>query len=247
MKKIILGVLFSTSLVGCVGGGGGGGESPPLTPAAVVVDPNLSVPLQAAIANLVNNGFNKPFTVSGWIDNSTSTNPLPRTPISGSGTYTIGMPTAATANGTAVLKVTQVMTGATTANGQTQPLSSTAQLYFNPGNYTLFATVIGSDTELIAPYAYPASVKAGSAGALASGTTGKILPTTSTQTYTVASDSANSLLVTIIRDSYGAFTGHDGQTQTVYRVDTSGKIDIVSMSAQKLNLNQLYQVLNFTF
>lgn len=243
MKYLAL-VLGSVMLVAC-GGGGTSSAVPTVTVPTVVIDPTLTVPFQTAVANLVNNGFSKTFTVSGWIDQSTISNPVPPTPISGSGTLTAGTPSAATLNGASVLKVTQVITGSQTANGQSAAFSATGILYFNSNNYTLAGTVAGGVNTIISAYTYPAIVKAGSTGSLGNGTTGGLFPTTSTFTYSVTSDSATSLLVTFIESTYSV--SGEGTTQTVYRVDTSGKITPVSTTTQKYFLGKLYQSLTFTF
>lgn len=244
MKYLAL-VLGSVMLVAC-GGGGTSSAVPTVTVPTVVIDPNLTVPFQTAVANLVNNGFSKTFTISGWIDESTISNPRPPTQISGSGTFTAGPPSAGTLNGASVLAVTQVITGSQTANGQSAAFSATGILYFNSSNYTLAGTAAGGVNTLISAHTYPATVKAGSTGSLGNGTTGRVLPTTSTFTYSVTSDSATSLLVTFIESTYFPLGGND-QTQTVYRVDTSGKITPVSTTIQRYSSGTLYKSLAFTF
>ena len=127
--------------------------------------PLLTVSVQAALANLINSGFSKPYSLTGWIDNSTIANPVPNTPITGSGTLTVGPPTRVTATsgplaGTQALQSVAVMTG--TATG-------TTTTYYDINNYTIVATFDGSDTIYYSPYSYPRTVRAGSTGSLGSG------------------------------------------------------------------------------
>lgn len=227
-------------LSGC---GGGGGSSTP----AVVIDPNMTVPVQTAIASLVNNGINKAFTLSGWV--ATSSNP--RTPITGSGNLTIGQPTGVVftsgpLNGTVALKSVQVITGTSIINGQSSPISGTATVYYSTSNYTILATVTSTSVSYYSPYTYPAVVKAGDTGSLGNATTGGLFPTTTTSVYSVASESANSLLVTIA-DAVESSDGGYITTQTVYQITTSGNINLMSITVNNFFLGSLYKSLTYTF
>ena len=236
-------ILLTLILTACGGGGGSGSSAPPPAP---IADPNLTVPFQTAMANLVNNGINKTFTVTGFVDNSTFTNPVPRTTITGSGTLTIGTPVSATFNGGSVLKVTEVVTGSATANGQSMPIAASAIVYYNAGNYTIAGSSTGTTRIVYAPYTNPSTIKAGSTGTLGSGSTGGIFATTTTSVYTVAGDSISSLLVTIIdtvRDSNVGKT----TSQSVYRVTTSGGVTLVSIDMVKNFLGTDYQRLTYMF
>ena len=237
--------IFALVLAACGGGGGGGGGSTP----AAVIDPNLTVPFQTAAANLVNNGINQNFTVTGWINNSTLANPVPNTPITGSGSLTIGPPSTTTFNGAPALQATEVIVGSASANGQSIPLAGTANNFYDPSNYTKVGSVINGETTFISPYTYPATVKAGSTGTLGSGTSGGGLTlTTTTTAYSVATDSANSLLVTIV-STKNIDNGIAGtvQDQTVYRITTSGAISLVSENVQQSSTGSVYESLTFAF
>jgi len=243
--KVILkgGFLVSVAawlLSGCGGGGGGTAAAP-----APVIDPNLTVPVQTAIANLVNKGMNKTFTVTGWIDNSTTNTPVPRADITGSGTLTIGAPTAATFNGASVLRSTEVITGTVTVNGRQSSIASSGTTFYNSSNYTTAGTIVGGDTTYFSTYTYPATVKAGSTGSLGRTTdAGGAFAATSTTVYSVASDTATSLLVTLLKVESGP--GATVTTQTVYRISTSGDINLMSIDSLK-HLTRDYQRLTFTF
>lgn len=165
----------------------------------------VTVPVQTAMANLINNGYSKTYTLTGWIDHSTLTNPVPHTPITGSGTLTVGSPTRVIFTGgplvgTYALKSVGVMTG--TATG-------TTTAYYNTSNYTTVATFDGTNTTYYSPYSYPATVHAGSTGSLGSGSDGKPFATSVTTTYVVASDSNTTLLATLM-ETVSSFGG--GQT-----------------------------------
>jgi hypothetical protein len=248
--KTILLLLAGSVLTGC---GGGGGSSP--SAPTVVVDPNLTVPLQTAMANLVNNGFSKPFTITGWIDHSTLANPnLPHTPITGSGTWSLSTPVSYTfpstgagwLSGTTALHSTQIVTGSTAESGITSPFSDVSAYYFSPANYTLVGKTTGGENFEYYSYNYLSNVKMGNAGLIGSSTTATILPSTTTGSYTVASDRANSLLVTFFETtiSYG---GGETRAQSVYRIDTLGNINLISSATNYYFLSALYQSLTYTF
>lgn len=193
------------------------------------------------MANLINNGYSKTYTLTGWVDHSTIANPVPHTPITGSGTLTVGSPTRVTFTseplaGTQALQSVAVMTG--TATG-------TTYTYYNTSNYTTVATFDGTNTIYYSPYSYPATVHAGSTGSLGSGSDGKTFATSVTTTYVVASDSNTTLLATVM-ENVSSLAGST-QTQTVYRIDTSGGISLVSAIVQYIHLGSVYKSLTYTF
>lgn len=209
-----------------------GGDTPP--PPVTV-----TVPVQTAMANLINNGYSKTYTLTGWVDHSTIANPVPHTPITGSGTLTVGSPTivnfvSGPLAGTHALQSVAVMTG--TATG-------TTTTYYNTNNYTIVATFDGTNTTYYSPYSYPATVHAGSTGLLGSGSGGPgVIGGGVTTTYVVASDSTTTLLVTVMQNFAGST-----QTQTVYRIDTSGGISLVSANVQYGSGSSVYESLTYTF
>lgn len=236
--RIIWLSLVGIVLTGC-GGGGSGGAPPPPT---VVVDPNLTVPLQTAMANLVNNGLSQSYSLTGWIDNSTST-PLPHTPLSGSGTVTIGTPiswvfSSGPLTGVVILKSVAVFTGAA---------ASTATYYFSTADYTILAINSGGYFSYYSPYTIPATVKAGDTGATGGYHTGSVYSgDTTTGVYSVASDRANSLLVSFI-ETVTSIGYPKKITSTVYRIDTLGAISPASITIDNYFLGQWYQHVVLTF
>lgn len=221
--KIIWLALVGIMLTGC---GGGGSSSTPAAP-PVVIDPNLTVPLQTAMANLVNNGFNKPYTLTGWVDNSTGNNPnLPLTPLSGSGTVMIGTPvsvvfTSGPLTGVTALKSVAVSTGT---------VASTSTYYFNTSDYTILLVQSESKYFYYTPYTLHSTVKAGNTGAIGDSSTGEFFATTTTTgVYSVDSDKADSLLVTFTETSSNFFS--EVITSTKYRITTLGKISPVSITS----------------
>lgn len=199
-------------LAACGGGGSSGTPTQPVTPQPVVViDPNLTVPLQTAMANLVNNGFSLPYI---WSYAGQT----------GSGTLTMGTPTSVTftsgvLSGTVALKSVVI-------NG-----TSSAITYFNPADYTILAKQVGTRSYLCTPYSMPSTVKAGDTGTLGSCTTGGLFADTTSGVYSVASDRADSLLASYI-ETEKISLGTTTITSTKYRISTAGSITIISITSE---------------
>jgi hypothetical protein len=244
--KIVAAVLSAVVLVACGGGGGGGSSTP-----TVAIDPNLTVPLQAAAANLTKTGFSKPFTVTGWDDQSAPAVPVPVVNFTGNGTFTLGAPTVATTvKGVAALRSTQVISGSIAANGKSTAISSTADIYVDATNYSRLATSVGGQVTYFSSMAYPVTVKTGSAGSLGDGTEGNSSRISTRTAYVVSSDGPSSLLVTVLetlQSSVDAFGGFLHKTQTVYRVDTSGGMSIISITAESTYLGSVYKSATYSF
>ena len=212
--KLVLVMLFSIVVAACGGGGSGGSSTP--APPVVVVDPNLTVPLQSAMANLVNNGLSLPYTVSGW-------NGPAHTPISGSGTLTIGRPTSVKFTSGPLIGVTALKSVAVAG-------TSSATYYYNLADYTLLALTYSTYNFLYTPYTILSTVKAGDTGAIGSSSTGGALASTTTGFYSVASDRADSLLVTF-SETETLWPGiSKSVTSTTYRISTTGAITLVSVT-----------------
>lgn len=96
-------------------------------------------------------------------------------------------------------------------------------------------------------------VRAGDTGSTGTGTqfnadgTKTAFGATITGTYTVASDSATSLLVTFVADQNNPFSSSESQTSTVYRIDTKGNVSLVSITVIQSFLGSVFQTLIFTF
>lgn len=265
ITRVMLGLVGLVLLAGC---GGGGGDSPASTPAAQApapADPNLTVPVQTAFANFVNNGVDAPFTISGSKDNSTPANPIPLTPLSGNGRLTIGPGDSGTFtggpfDGTAIHRTTQVLTGTITGNGQSTPISSTGQVYYRSDNYTALVSDFPGAYTVYDASTHPQTVKAGDTGPIRNGRRYANFadslqperpffhPDVVTAAYAVSSDTATTLLIRIIETVRNVlFPGSDEQTQTVYRIDTSGNVSLVSITTTKESLGSVFQTLVFTF
>lgn len=237
-------------LAGCSGGDGESTSPPPAAQAPI--DPNLTVPVQTAFANIVNKGFNQAFTISGSVDNSTPANPAPPTPITGNGQLTQGAATPATLCGFAVSQAAQVVTGTTIATGVSTPFSTTGTVYYR-GDNTVVATDSAGQRFLFLPVSFPATVRAGDTGVTGTGTEVNTncdqvsFGSNITGAYSVASDTANSLLVTFVENERNPFSSSETQTSTVYRIDTSGNVSLVSVTATRSLLSSVFQTLVFTF
>ena len=224
-------------------GGTASASTLPATTPAATSDPNMTVPLTTAFANMINNGLSGAFVVTGWVDNSTGSNPQPATPITGTGNLSAGSAVAATYKSSAALQATQVIT--TTIGGVSKSTTSTI-IYSS--NYSKLSQTAGSTTLVFTAYTIPATVKVGSAGSLGSAADAPLFATaTVKESYTAASGDASSLLVTIISDQ-GTAGGLGGdQTATTYRVKTSGAISLVSIVTTSNFLGEVYRLLTYTF
>lgn len=253
MNKLTLTVCLLVALCsGCSGNGNDAASAPQPTPAPQpVIDPNLSVPVRTAFANVVQNGFNQSFTISGSVDNSTPSNPAPPTRVTGNGRFVLGAGVPVTLCTFPVLQATQTTTGTTIANGISTPFASTGTIYYRSDN-----TIVATDSEdgffLFTPVAYPETVKAGDTGPVGDGTqfnrdcTQTFFATKITGSYFVESDSATSLLVTFIAIQKDA-GGGETQTTTIYRITTSGEITLKSITAARTFLASTYKTIIFTF
>lgn len=229
-------------LVGC-----GGGENS--SPQATTSNSNLTVPLQTAFANIINKRFTKSFTVSGWIDQSTASNPIPKTNLLGSGNFVSSAATSVVftsgpLNGQTALQNLETITGTITANGQTNQINSSVTTYSNPSNYTTLATISGGSTIYYAAYVNPATVKAGDAGTLY-----KANDNSSIGSYSVVADTAATLLVTAILDTYDSL-GHTGQSTSVYRIDNLGNSTLLSITTALIASccsTTPYEILTYSF
>lgn len=230
-------VLSLTAVLAACGGGGDG-------VATITSDPNLSVPLKTAYANYLNNNHTTNLSISGWIDNSTLAHPQPRTPISGTGTYTDSTLSTVSYKGNTYLQ--KATTASISINGQATQIA-TAQTLYNTADYTVAYTIEGNQVMKYSQYALPTTVKIGSAGNLATSTDGGALATTQSLTYSVAAGDASSLLVTLVLDTYSPALGHSEQTQSVYRVNVDGTMKPVSQTDLKYFSGNIYQSINITF
>jgi hypothetical protein len=141
-----------------LGGCGGGNNNASTTSAQPV-----SVPLQAAVANEVDNGTAANFSVSGTIDS---------VPVPGSGTLTDSAPVVATFNGATVLQTTETITDTVVENGTPITVTETKEIFTNPGTAAEVGQVNddGSVDVITQIDPIPASAPVGSSGVLGTGT-----------------------------------------------------------------------------
>ncbi|KWR91861.1 hypothetical protein [Cupriavidus sp. IDO] len=217
-KNNLMAVVF-TMLLGACGGGGDGGSS-----SNSASTQSVSVPLQTAVANEVNNGITVNFSISGTVSG---------VPVTGSGTLKDDKPVAATFNGAAALKTTETVSGTITVNGVSAPFSVTTIIFRNPATFAEFSEDLGDQVVDFPDYTYPATVKAGDSATLVTGTafsssarTTKI--GTVTRSYSVAADTSTSLLVTFTETDFDNNSVKTADAQTTFRVDTMGNIQFVS-------------------
>lgn len=243
MKKAYFALLaLPLFLVACGGGGSSGSTSTP----APTIDPNLTVPFKAAMASVVTSGITGSFNISGWaIVNSQ------QVPVTGSGTYTQGMSSGATlftpTGQAASLKQMVSINATINANGSIGSANGTAYNYYDPATFSLLAVSNTNTTMFFTPYTIPTSVKAQTNGLLGTASDYRTLATTMSQTYSVAQDTASSLLVTVNVEQSTQPVGKTSQSSTVYRVTSSGGIKFVSINQQAFNQGTTTSNLNFTF
>jgi hypothetical protein len=212
LKNRLTPLLLFGLLSGC--GGGGGGSTTP-----------VSVPLLSSQASLVNNGFSANFTLSGVVGTANAT-------ASGSGTVTDAKAIAATLNGASVLQTNETITGTLTANGNNADLGQTVVYYRNPSTYALMVEDSSVAHIVYPPYEYKQTVIAGDKGSLA---TAEVFATDKTTkigtlalSYSVAADSANSLLVTFTGDEFNTGNAKCDSVSNIFRVSTDGTSKLVS-------------------
>jgi hypothetical protein len=237
-------IVLLTVLAGCGGGGGGSTSNVASNPPVVTPTPPVTVPFQTAMANRINNGVNKSFTISGWyqytsviltgsgtlVENPAIVTTIPALP----GGIGLGSLT-----GTVALEVTGSLTETIFCNGATFSSTNVVTAFYNTSDYTGLETVVGP---LTAPtlasvnqnlygvpgdVPYPSTVAAGDAGTF--GTAQDSQGNQYATYYSVASDSANSLLVTVTTVEFMT-NNISVKTQELIRVDTLGNSSFVSIT-----------------
>ncbi|TDN61423.1 hypothetical protein [Paraburkholderia sp. BL10I2N1] len=167
-------------------GGCGGGNNNATTTSAQPV----SVPLQAAFANQVDNGDTASFSVSGTIDS---------VPVTGSGTLTDSAPVVATFNDAAVLETKETITDIVLENGTPITVTETKEIFTNPETSAEVGQINddGSVDVITQIDPIPISAPVGSSGVLGEGieysnSSEQTMVGTVEETYTVESGAASS-------------------------------------------------------
>lgn len=217
-----------TMVLGACGGGGGdsGGNSNP-TPAVV------SVPLQTAVANVVNNGITVNFAITGTVGG---------TAVTGSGTLVDAAAVGAMLNGATVLKTTETLSGTVMANNVSAPFSSTRTIFRNPATFAEVEEDLGGPVVVFPNYVFPATVKAGDSATLVTGTSfASSAQTTKTGTvvrsFSVAADTSTTLLVDFMESDFDINGVKLADDQLTLRVDTSGNVQFVSEVVTGFSVN----------
>lgn len=202
----------------------------------------VAVPLQTAFANIAHKGLGGNFTVSGWVADCVCGKPLTFTSVTGSGKFTLEAATGkAIMNNTNLTYANQTITGTAIAGAESIPLASTSTIFYDAATFATVYLVNDGVSTPVTPAAIPASITAGSTGSLGNANGGF------NETYSVATDSSSSLLVSILTQSSTQYGGTSTKTQFVYRMDTLGNVSPVSITTTKLYLGAAYQALTYTF
>jgi hypothetical protein len=131
------------------------------------------------------------------------------------------------------------------------PFATTSTIYYRSDNTTV-ATNSGGKFFLYRSYTYPSTVRAGDAGSIGTGTqfnpdcTQTALAATITNSYVVSTDTATTLLISVVSDEKD-FGGGETNVTTVYRIDINGNATLVSITTVQSFLASAYQKLTFTF
>lgn len=258
MKKLILiGIISVTSffLISCGGGGGGDSASTPSPAPAPVTPPTLNLNSAWYAFGLTNSTNN--FTFSGVLNNLT---------LSGSGTSSISnvspvsvqvfdpqSPFLGKINTiTNLTKVSSSASGTLIASGTSNVISSTQDVYVNnSGVYIAINNVDDNEQTLITSFtSLPSSVTAGSSGSFYTGTVYSRLGYTcgtATSSFTVASDTNTSLLVTFTdlvnttQQAVGQCSTNRVTTQTIYRLTASGLTPVKSTGSSSQTTGSVIQ------
>ncbi len=169
---------------------------------------NLSFPVDLAISNLVKNGFDAQFKISGTyipVGQSTSS------PVTGQGTYSWVPAVAATVLGRQLLDAPSVTIGSTTRNGNITPIASISHHFYTGDNYYPSVNIDdGNHFYVFTSFSgWPTAAKAGDSGSLGD--------VTVYADYTLASVTGN---------VHMSYTIEPETADTVIFVWTSAEIDI---------------------
>jgi len=229
--KLVASLTVTSTLVAC----GGGGDSGP----AVPVTSTSTFDLKTAYVNYIAPRGTQGFTISGTVQGVTAT---------GTGTITNGDLTPATFEGKAALKKTSTTTQSVTANGQTATASAMTTYFFD-SNYNVLGNTGFSIDAGGAPIASTSSygvttftsnisqtVKVGDEGTL---TTSAVYATanktnllsTTTLSYVVKPDTANTALISFISTSKDT-AGNTSVSTTVTRATTTGSLTFINQTAK---------------
>jgi hypothetical protein len=230
IKGVLHSIIISGLLLGCGGGGGGGGSSS----SGPVASPS-AFSMATVRAHRTLNGaslLNK--ILSGTLSYNNSSYA-----ISGTLSFTLSPPTTTTFDSQTALENTVTETGSisVSVNGQssTLPVASTAQVY-STTNYSPLGATSANEYDVFQGTAnIPSSVKVGDTGVI--GTYNLYTDSSmATQTgrmqesYLVEADTANSVIIDIIDNTYDTSNTLINTTQEKWRIDTSNTVTFVSLT-----------------
>lgn len=191
-------------LTGCGGGGGGGSNS---TPQAPVTSLAFTVPLASALGQLATKGTVATFNLVGTVG---AVGSATKTPVSGSGTFTLSPAVDSVLDGSAVIKSTQLISGNLQVNGAASAVATTSATFYSKAGALRLADESNTNYVKYSSYTIPVNVSAGDVGSAWLATTymsrGQISPPGTGRivaTYSASKDSPTSLLVAFLIDTYG--------------------------------------------
>lgn len=171
---------------------------------------------------------------------------------SGSSTIVVGTPQAVSFEGLSALRTTQTNT-LTLTNCAPSTLVIYDQLYLDASSTPLGASQVGLDYAKLSATStpWPVSVKVGDAGTIATFTTYADDTKTVTigrrvMTYVVEPDSTTTAIVNIISKSYDTSDQLLLNQQVRYRIDSAGKLELVSIDAQYSTTSTIHLIYTST-
>lgn len=216
-----------SALAACGGGGPGGGDGDDVPHAPP--DSQVTVPATLAMANFVNQAKSSQMTINGTLTVGGQSFPF-----TGAGTLTESSDSA-TFEGQSALRKNSEMRGTLSVNGETRPLSSSSQLYFDTGYGPMGST--GEEAYCVVSYAnaLPASAKAGDSGPwyaenCYTDSTKRVSIGTDSISYSLEADTATSLLLNVLQRMEEPGGARLSGIST-FRVETSGQIDRVRQAS----------------
>ncbi len=245
-SRLVLASLMASAalLAACGGGGGGGGGGTDSGQPAVAT----SFPLQAGISKLYAAGFQKNFSISGTATNLSSG---AKFPVTGTATITLSPAGTSTFNGQSALVATATINGSVTVNGQSLPVAATDTAYLSTSYAPLGLSSPTATCVAQAPGIYPPSVTVGQTGTVVvyscstNSSTPTLLGNNTISFVTSPGTSSTSATFTEIGTLTNAAGQSVGSTQSVFSIDTSGNMVLLS-ETQLLTVNGIQMNLTLT-
>jgi hypothetical protein len=228
IKGVLQSIIISGLLLGCGGGGGGSSSSGPVASPSAFSMATVRAYRTINGASLLNK------SLSGTLNYNGSSYA-----ISGTLSFTVSPPTTTTFDSQTALENTVTETGSITVsvNGQssTVPVASTAHGY-STTNYSPLGMTSATEYDVFQGTAnIPSSVKVGDTGVIGTynlytDSSMTTLKGTMQESYVVEADTANSVIIDAILNTYDTGNTLISTVQERWRIDTSNTVTFVSLT-----------------